>query len=144
MLGILTGLVPGTPAGATGPPPLTGISQLTAGSYHTCALLTNGTVTCWGNGVYGQLGNGAGTSSNIQVPVSGITNATAIAAGSLYTCAVLATGTVRCWGETCTGNRTRTGGSAQHSRVAVTGINRSPPRRPPATGTPVAPSRRVR
>ena len=70
LLGILTGLVPGTPAGATGPPPLTGISQLTAGSYHTCALLTNGTVTCWGNGVYGQLGNGAGTSSNIQVPVT--------------------------------------------------------------------------
>ena len=37
--------------------------------YHTCAILNNGTVKCWGNNIAGQLGDG--TSGNIRtIPVS--------------------------------------------------------------------------
>jgi alpha-tubulin suppressor-like RCC1 family protein len=32
--------------------------QLTTGGEHTCALLESGSVRCWGNGEYGQLGYG--------------------------------------------------------------------------------------
>ena len=32
---------------------------LSSGFYHTCAILDNGDVSCWGDGAYGQLGNGA-------------------------------------------------------------------------------------
>ncbi len=31
---------------------------ITGGGYHTCAILDNGRVRCWGYGVYGQLGYG--------------------------------------------------------------------------------------
>ena len=39
-------------------------TAITAGARHTCALLDNGSVSCWGNGEEGQLGNGALQSSS--------------------------------------------------------------------------------
>ncbi|MBK7021936.1 MAG: hypothetical protein IPH38_20760 [Candidatus Microthrix sp.] len=55
VLGVLTGVVPGSSAGATGPPPLTGITQITSGAMHSCALLNSGSVRCWGDNGFGQL-----------------------------------------------------------------------------------------
>ncbi|MCK5071818.1 MAG: hypothetical protein KAQ98_00215 [Bacteriovoracaceae bacterium] len=48
-----------------------GVLLLTAGDYHTCAIL-NGSVKCWGKNNYGQLGNTVQTGSNVPVPVSNI------------------------------------------------------------------------
>ena len=39
--------------------PLTGVAQVVTGNFYACARLTNGSVDCWGNNSYGQLGNGA-------------------------------------------------------------------------------------
>jgi ELWxxDGT repeat protein len=41
---------------------------ISAGYGHTCAILDNGDMKCWGNDNYGQLGNG-GTTANEQSPV---------------------------------------------------------------------------
>ena len=80
---------------------VTGISNaisIAAGNGHTCAVLSDGTVKCWGWNGSGQLGDGTSNSSNVPVLVTGISNAISIAAGNGHTCAVLSDGTVKCWG----------------------------------------------
>lgn len=76
---------------------------IAAGFYHTCAVLESGSVRCWGNNEYGELGNGTTTAFGVANPtpvsVSGITDAIAITAGRYFTCAMSANGTVRCWGD---------------------------------------------
>ncbi len=70
-----------------------------AGESHTCALIANGTVRCWGANNDGQLGVGSSTAGSTKpLPVPGIKTAIAIAAGSFHTCAILADGSVQCWG----------------------------------------------
>ena len=72
---------------------------ISAGAFHSCALLADGTASCWGRNESGQLGSGTNsTLSNVPVAVSGLTDAEAISAGVDHTCALRATGTVACWG----------------------------------------------
>jgi alpha-tubulin suppressor-like RCC1 family protein len=82
---------------------------VTAGSQHTCALLDNGAVKCWGDGLLGQLGQGdpnargdePGEMGNALLPIDLGTGRTAraITAGSAHTCALLDNRTVKCWGD---------------------------------------------
>jgi len=93
-------------------------TDISAGEYHTCALLENGEVKCWGYGRYGQLGQGDNWSYGKTVSPSGRTmadldaiylgedtttgelyEATAITTGRVHTCALLDNGSVRCWGQ---------------------------------------------
>jgi alpha-tubulin suppressor-like RCC1 family protein len=93
------------------PVQITGISTAAAvsvGYSSVCALLTGGTVQCWGNGVDGQMGNGTTSSSQISpVTVSNITAAnpaTAISVNENSACALLQDGTVQCWGSAFNGS----------------------------------------
>jgi cysteine-rich repeat protein len=45
------------------------VVQLATGGAHACALLTDGTVHCWGDNAYGQLGDGTITNSIVPVEV---------------------------------------------------------------------------
>jgi alpha-tubulin suppressor-like RCC1 family protein len=74
------------------------VTQIAAGSSHTCALTTAGAVECWGLNGNGQLGNGS-TSNAITPAVSGLTGIATIAAGGYHTCALTTTGAVVCWGR---------------------------------------------
>ncbi len=72
-----------------------------AGSYHTCAILDDGSVRCWGSNSDGQLGDGTTTDRNTPTTLSGWPSgrtAVAISAGYYHTCAILDDGSVRCWG----------------------------------------------
>jgi alpha-tubulin suppressor-like RCC1 family protein len=89
---------------------------LTAGAFHTCALLDNGSVKCWGDNFYGQLGLGdqdnrgddPGEMGNSLPPVDLGTGRTAIAvsAGRSHTCALRDDSSLVCWGN---GNSGRLG-----------------------------------
>ena len=74
--------------------------DITAATLHTCALLSAGTVRCWGENYAGQIGTG-NKNSPVTTPttVQGISGASAIAAGSRTTCATLSNGSVKCWGR---------------------------------------------
>ena len=93
--------------------PLTGVTAIAAGHGHTCAVLTDTTVDCWGDNSQGQLGIANGPTqicaslfvcsptpqqvvTSLGVPLAGVT---AITAGHFYSCAVLSDGSVDCWGD---------------------------------------------
>jgi len=96
------------------PVPVTGITgadaastaiSVSAGQYHTCAVMADGSATCWGANASGQLGNNLNTGSSVPVPVSGITGAdeastaVSISAGGNHSCALMRDGKVLCWGS---------------------------------------------
>jgi alpha-tubulin suppressor-like RCC1 family protein len=77
---------------------LAGVTQVSSGGGHTCALRSDGTIDCWGYNPFGQLGNNDTTNTDHPVQVSGITNAIQLAVGHNHTCALLSDQTVWCWG----------------------------------------------
>ncbi|MEO7330316.1 MAG: DUF4215 domain-containing protein [Minicystis sp.] len=106
---------PGDPGDALAPVDLghTGTSKaiaISAGFEHTCALLDDGQIKCWGNNDCGQLGQGhhnslgrsPGEMGDALLPVdlgtNGAAKAIAVSAGFDHTCALLADGHVKCWG----------------------------------------------
>jgi alpha-tubulin suppressor-like RCC1 family protein len=88
---------------------LDGAAQIAIGQFHTCVLITNGTVRCWGEGSIGQLGDGVLARRETPVDVKGMSHAVQIAASLDMTCALIDDGTVDCWG----------GGIRNGSRVDV-------------------------
>lgn len=80
------------------------VTQVAAGGNHTCALISDGSVRCWGQNNNGQLGRGnpfptpEGVLPKDADTVSLGEPATQIAAGPSHTCALLESGSVRCWG----------------------------------------------
>src|SRR5688572_14230829 len=85
---------PGTPEAA-----LAGITQLTAGGNHTCALMTSGQVRCWGQNYDGEIGTGqvndpAQDVSVVLAPTEPgpLTGVVQVEAGTYHTCARLQNG----------------------------------------------------
>jgi len=101
------------------------VTDITADAYHTCALISDGTVTCWGRNYYGQLGDGSNTNRNLPVAVAGgaLTDKTVtdITAGAYHTCALISDGTVTCWGDNYSGQLGDGSNTTSYVPVAVTG-----------------------
>ena len=76
-----------------------GVISVGAGGYHTCALITGGTVTCWGDDTWGQAGNNGWDIVPLPATVAGLgSSAVAVSASYLHTCAWTSAGVVKCWG----------------------------------------------
>ncbi|MBU1350153.1 hypothetical protein KKH19_03545 [Patescibacteria group bacterium] len=48
------------------------VNEITAGDYYTCALKTDGSMVCWGNNDFGQLGDGSTSDKTTPVQVFGL------------------------------------------------------------------------
>ena len=102
---------------------MTTAASVTSGDSHSCVVLADATVKCWGSNIFGAVGN-SGPGSNISFPVTvaGISTATRVATGGNHSCARLSSGSVQCWGR---GNDGQLGNGAfvnSFSPVTVTGI----------------------
>lgn len=91
----------GAPSGIDGnaPAPVIGLSNvvsISAGTWNSTALKSDGTVWTWGSNAYGQLGRG--TPANLAASVPGLTNVVQVAGGSYHVLALRSDGTVHAWG----------------------------------------------
>ena len=88
-------------AEAAHPVPVQGLGTAVAigvGGGHACAVLADGGgAMCWGDDLYGNLGNSAGSRSSVPLAVGSFDAGTAIACGGYHTCG-LSAGKVSCWG----------------------------------------------
>ncbi len=75
------------------------VAQVSAGSYHTCAVKTDHTLWCWGYNNYGQLGDGTTTTRLTPVQITSLgSNVASVAAGYSHTCVLKTDNTLWCWG----------------------------------------------
>jgi alpha-tubulin suppressor-like RCC1 family protein len=103
---------------------LNGVTAISAGADHTCALTGVGKIACWGANLNGQLGDTTTQQQTSPVVVSGISNAIAVSAGDAFTCAALIAGAVECWGINGSGQLGGgTGAAYSATPVAVYGIS---------------------
>jgi alpha-tubulin suppressor-like RCC1 family protein len=104
---------------------LTGAISIAAGDEFSLAARTSGAVEAWGSNVQGQLGNSSvEETSNVPVPVEGLSGVTSVAAGARHALALLSTGTLKAWGEDAQGqlgNGVIT--AREESPVAVSGVS---------------------
>jgi uncharacterized repeat protein (TIGR01451 family) len=77
---------------------LAGMSDVSAGTYHSVAAKSDGTVWAWGYNFNGELGNGTVVDQSAPVQATALTGVIAVAAGDAHTLALKSDGTVWAWG----------------------------------------------
>jgi len=76
------------------------LAFVSAGDAFTCGLASGGAAWCWGDGIFGRLGNGrTDTAVASPTPVSGSPAFVSISAGRFHACALTAEGHAHCWGR---------------------------------------------
>jgi alpha-tubulin suppressor-like RCC1 family protein len=101
------------------------IRSIVTANSHTCALTLDGSIACWGNNTFGQLGNNSTNSSTTPV-APGIPGAfsgktiVAISAGNYHTCAITSDSQTFCWGRNSEGQLGDSTNTQSQVPVAVT------------------------
>jgi alpha-tubulin suppressor-like RCC1 family protein len=90
---------------------------------HTCALLGDKTVKCWGNNSGGQLGDNSTTNRMTPVAVGSLSTVANIAVGEMHSCAILANGEGRCWGQNTYGQLGNNSTTSSNTPVTVSNLS---------------------
>ncbi|MCP4523651.1 MAG: prepilin-type N-terminal cleavage/methylation domain-containing protein [Candidatus Gracilibacteria bacterium] len=92
-------------------------------SDHSCAVINDGSIQCWGSNGSGRLGNGTNSSSNTPVTVLNIENAHSVSIGSNFSCALTTDAEVKCWGSGGSGKLGRGSNASSNIPVDVIGLD---------------------
>jgi len=102
-------------------PGLVGVTALSAGEYHSCALRDEGdgagALVCWGRNDRGQIGNGEDVDAARPVPVPGLAKVVSVAAGGEHTCVATDEGETLCFGDNTRHQVSRDGSEVMHPRA---------------------------
>ena len=74
-------------------------TMISAGVWHTCGVTTSGGAYCWGDNLFGQLGDGTTEGRATPTPVAGGLRFLRLSAGSRHTCGITTSGAAYCWGD---------------------------------------------
>ena len=74
-------------------------TQVSAGSWHTCALLEDETAWCWGHNDDGNLGDGTTDGPRLPVQVEALPPVREVIAGGRHACAISTDDELWCWGD---------------------------------------------
>lgn len=102
-------------------------TSVAAGTFFSCALRQNASISCWGANSSGELGIGQTTyeiaSSQVPVEVDGITDARAVDLGWGHACALHSGGSISCWGDNEDGQLGNSQTAQSHMPLEVEGIS---------------------
>ena len=76
-----------------------GVRQVSLGSYHSCVVLENDELKCWGYNRYGQVGDGTTLDRKVPQTVNLGSGVKQVSLGDIHSCAVLINEEVKCWGN---------------------------------------------
>ena len=124
---------PSAVEGVGGTGTLDGVTSMVSENFGYCALVTSGGADCWGDGYYGELGNGTfyttgndGSATPVEVEGIGgtgtLTGVTSMVSDPFGSCAVLSSGGADCWGAGGTGALGNGTFSDSATPVAVEGV----------------------
>lgn len=82
-----------------------GVTQVSAGGMHTCAVTDNGDLFCWGDNGYHQARDDTLGTEDLLTPgkIEPIGQVKQVSAGGAHTCAIVNDGDVMCWGDNRSG-----------------------------------------
>lgn len=102
------------------------VTSISAGHNHNCAVVLNGGVMCWGDNVYGQLGNNSTTYSRVPVNVRDangvLSGMIEVSVSEKHSCALSNAGTVKCWGRGLEGQLGNNSPTSSLIAVSVNGL----------------------
>lgn len=100
LTGTLAAVAPTAAEAVTSTP---AVPTLASKGGHSCAVVTGGVVSCWGENTNGELGDSTTQNRTTPVVARNLVGAESVGAGDHHSCAVTISGTVYCWGQNTAG-----------------------------------------
>ena len=95
--------------------------DLSSGNHHVCGIAANNSLWCWGNNMWGEVGDGSTTQKNFPTHIGADLDWKTLALGEYHSCALKNSGSLYCWGENDEGQVGD--GTTVTARVAPTVVN---------------------